>query len=276
MARGGQPGGRCWSGASSGAWAGQAFFPGSCGPVHGFWGSPGLTLAPTYTTEILPVAACYFDVDGTLVGTNLVHPTLYYLANQGTPLQSAVRLGRALLGAPRMALAELVDRRTFNELLFATYAGMSEDRLELLGEEAYRKVLLPSLYPSAKGLVAQSLAAGHDVVLVSGALECVIRHLARDLGATEVIANRLELKDGIATGKLLHPVVAGPEKARIVRDHARARGYDLDECYAFSDSYSDVPMLSVVGHPAVVNPDRRLSLLARAYSWPSFDLTRPT
>ncbi|HLV65777.1 MAG TPA: HAD family hydrolase [Polyangiaceae bacterium] len=235
-----------------------------------------MTLAPTYTTEILPVAACYFDVDGTLVGTNLVHPTLYYLANQGTPLQSAVRLGRALLGAPRMALAELVDRRTFNELLFATYAGMSEDRLELLGEEAYRKVLLPSLYPSAKGLVAQSLAAGHDVVLVSGALECVIRHLARDLGATEVIANRLELKDGIATGKLLHPVVAGPEKARIVRDHARARGYDLDECYAFSDSYSDVPMLSVVGHPAVVNPDRRLSLLARAYSWPSFDLTRPT
>lgn len=175
-----------------------------------------------------------------------------------------------------MALAELFDRRTFNELLFATYAGMSEDRLELLGEEAYRKVLLPSLYPSAKDLVARSLAAGHDVVLVSGALDCVIRHLARDLGATEVIANRLEMKDGIATGKLLHPVVAGPEKARIVRDHARARGYDLDECYAFSDSYSDVPMLSVVGHPAVVNPDRRLSLLARAYSWPSFDLTRPT
>jgi phosphoserine phosphatase len=87
-----------------------------------------------------------------------------------------------------------------------------------------------------------------------------------------VIANRLELKDGIATGKLLRPVVAGPEKARIVRDHARAKGYDLDECFAFSDSYSDVPMLSVVGHPAAVNPDKRLALLAKAYSWPSFDL----
>jgi HAD superfamily hydrolase (TIGR01490 family) len=174
-----------------------------------------------------------------------------------------------------LALAEMLDRRTFNELLFSAYAGMSEDRLELLGEDVYKEVLLPSLYPSAKGLVAQSLAAGHDVVFVSGALECVIRHLARTLGATEVIANRLEMKNGIATGKLLRPVVAGPEKARIIRDHARAKGYDLDECFAFSDSYSDVPMLSVVGHPAAVNPDRRLALMARAYSWPSFDLTQP-
>jgi phosphoserine phosphatase len=103
-----------------------------------------------------------------------------------------------------------------------------------------------------------------------------VQHLARYLGGGEVIANRLEMKAGIATGKLIKPVVAGPEKARIVRDHARARGHDLDECFAFSDSYSDVPMLSVVGHPAAVNPDRRLALLAKAYSWPSFDLTQPS
>jgi len=219
------------------------------------------------------VAASYFDVDGTLVSTNLVHPTLYYLMNQGTPVQTAKKLGRALLGAPRMAWAELLDRRTFNELLFSTYAGMSEDRLELLGEEVFEKVMLPSLYPFARSLVEKSLLAGHEVVFVSGALECVIRHLARHLGATSVIANHLEMKDGIATGKLLRPIVAGPEKARIVRDHARSKGYQLDDCFAFSDSYSDVPMLSVVGHPAAVNPDKRLALLAKAYSWPSFDLT---
>ena len=75
-----------------------------------------------------------------------------------------------------------------------------------------------------------------------------------------------------ATGKLLKPVVAGPEKARLIREHARAGNHALNDCFAFSDSYSDVPMLSVVGHPAAVNPDRRLSLLAKAYSWPMFDL----
>jgi len=218
------------------------------------------------------LAACYFDVDGTLVATNLVHPTLFYLINQGTPVQSALRIGKALIGAPRMAIAEMLDRRVFNELLFSAYAGMSEDRLLLLAEEAFDKVLRPSLYPAAQSLVDKSLAAGHEVVLVSGALDCILRKFAAHVGATDVIANHLEMKDGIATGKLLKPVVAGPEKARLVREHARDRGYDLADCFAFSDSYSDVPMLSVVGHPAAVNPDKRLALLAKAYSWPSFDL----
>ncbi|HEY4157175.1 MAG TPA: HAD family hydrolase [Polyangiaceae bacterium] len=218
------------------------------------------------------MAACYFDVDGTLVTTNLVHPTLYYLVNQGTPLQSALRIGKALFGAPRMAIAEMLDRRTFNELLFSSYAGMSEDRLVLLADDAFENVLRPSLFPAAKGLVEKSLAAGHDVVLVSGALEILLEKLAKYLGAQEVIGNHLEMKDGIATGKLLKPVVAGPEKARLIREHAKAKGYDLGDCFAFSDSYSDVPMLSVVGHPAAVNPDKRLALLAKAYSWPSFDL----
>ena len=219
------------------------------------------------------IAASYFDVDGTLVGTNLLHPTLFYMLNQATPWKTVSRLGRALLRGPAMALAELRDRRMFNELLYASYEGMSEDRLYLLSEEAFDKVLRPSLYPGARSLIDKSKAAGHEVVLISGALDGIVHHLARHLGADTVIANRLEVKDGVCTGKILRPVVAGPEKARIVRDHARAKGYDLDECFAFSDSYSDVPMLSVVGHPAAVNPDWRLGHLARAYSWPTFELT---
>jgi HAD superfamily hydrolase (TIGR01490 family) len=219
------------------------------------------------------VAACYFDVDGTLVRTNLIQPTLYYLRNQATPVQTALQIGKALLRAPRMATAELLDRRLFNELLYSAYAGMSEDRLVVLADEVFDNVLRPSFFPAARSLVEKSKAAGHELVFVSGALDLIVARLADYLGGGDVIANRLEMKDGIATGKLLNPVVAGPEKARIVRDHARAKGYDLDECFAFSDSYSDVPMLSVVGHPAAVNPDKRLALLAKAYSWPRFDLT---
>jgi HAD superfamily hydrolase (TIGR01490 family) len=219
------------------------------------------------------LAACYFDVDGTLVRTNLVQPTLYYLLNQGTPVQTGLRLGKALLQAPRMAAAELLDRRMFNELLYSAYAGMSEDRVVMLADEVFENVLRPALYPSARALVDKSRSAGHEVVYVSGALDCVAERLANFLGGGEVIANRLEMKNGIATGKLRRPVVAGPTKARLISEHARSRGYDLDDCFAFSDSYSDVPMLSVVGHPAAVNPDKRLSLLAKAYAWPSFDLT---
>src|SRR5258706_16122763 len=140
--------------------------------------------------------------------------------NQATPLQSALKLGRALLVPPRLMLAEMVDRRTFNEMLFSSYAGTSEDRMVLLAQEAFDNVMRPSLYAGARSLVEKSRAAGHDVVLVSGALECVLERLAEDFGGAEVIGNRLEMKDKIATGKLLKPVVARPEKARPGREHA--------------------------------------------------------
>jgi HAD superfamily hydrolase (TIGR01490 family) len=218
------------------------------------------------------MAASYFDVDGTLVTTNLVHPTLFYLQNQPTPLHTAAKLGRALLKAPWMALAELKDRRLFNELLFSSFEGMSEDRLLLLAEETFTKVMKPKLYAGARDLVQTSLDKGHEVILVSGALDFLMVLLKEHLGATGIIANRLEIHDRYATGKLLRPVVAGPEKARLIREHARAGGHDLDECFAYSDSYSDVPMLSVVGHPAAVNPDRKLTQLAEAYHWPIIHL----
>lgn len=218
------------------------------------------------------MAASYFDVDGTLVSTNLVHPTLFYLLNQATPFHSAMKLGMAVAKSPWMALAELRDRRLFNEMLFSVYEGVSEDRLLSLAEEAFDTVIKPRIYPAAKDFVKASTDKGQDVVLVSGALDFLMKFLADHLGATDVIANRLEIKDRFATGKLLRPVVAGPEKAKLIRDHARSRGHNLDECFAYSDSYSDVPMLSIVGYPAAINPDRKLLLLAQAYHWPVFRL----
>jgi HAD superfamily hydrolase (TIGR01490 family) len=221
------------------------------------------------------VAACYFDVDGTLVRTNLVHPTLFYLVNQPNPVRTLGKLARAALNAPRMAIAEMQDRRLFNELLFSSYEGMSEDRLYCLADEVFDSVIKRALYPHARDLVRRCLDQGHEVVLVSGALDFLMRRLADHLGAQTIIANRLEMKNHFATGRLLRPVVAGPEKARLIREHARAAGHELDHCFAFSDSYSDVPMLSVVGHPGAVNPDARLARLAATYGWPILRLDAP-
>lgn len=218
------------------------------------------------------MAASYFDVDGTLIRTNLVHPTLFYLANLRNPFESLGKLSRAALKAPQMVLAEMRDRRLFNEVLFSAYEGVSRDRVRVLAEEAFEKIVKPNLFPFAKDLIARCRAEGHDVVIVSGALVEIMEHLAEYLDATHVIANHLEFKDGFATGRIQRPVVAGPEKARLVREHARANGHNLDDCYAYSDSYSDVPMLSIVGHPAAVNPDARLAELAHTYGWPTLKL----
>ena len=216
--------------------------------------------------------ASFFDVDGTLIRTNLLHPTVFYLSHQPNPLRSLRALGRAAAGAPRMALAELIDRRRFNELLFTVYEGISGDRLHLLADEVFDTVMRRAIYPGAGDLVQRCRAQGHHVILVSGALDFLMDRLVKHIGATGHISNRLEIKDGYATGKLLRPIVAGPEKARLVREWARDRHVDLGECFAYSDSYSDVPMLSVVGHPCAVNPDLRLGRLASTYAWPVIHL----
>ncbi len=219
-------------------------------------------------------SAAYFDVDGTLVDSNLLHPTLLYLANQQSPWKTAAKLGKALLQGPAMAMAELRDRRLFNEMLFSHYEGMTEDRLVILADEVFDTMMRPRIFPGTVDLIRKTQDAGQRVVLITGSLDLTIHPLAQHLGIpqSDCITNRLEMKDRVATGKLMRPVVAGPTKARLIADDAREHGHDLSRCFAYSDSYSDVPMLSVVGHPYCVHPDGRLERLANAYSWPILDL----
>jgi HAD superfamily hydrolase (TIGR01490 family) len=109
-------------------------------------------------------------------------------------------------------------------------------------------------------------------VLISGGLEFTVRPLARYLGVDDFIANTLEFENGYATGHLGKPFVAGATKAVIMRDFAARKNIDLAKSYGYSDSYSDYPMLAVVGHPTAVNPDWRLRATARSYDWPVLDL----
>ncbi|MFO7563891.1 MAG: HAD-IB family hydrolase [Enhygromyxa sp.] len=218
------------------------------------------------------MTASYFDVDGTLVSSNLMHTAVWYMANDINPLRSAKKLGKLLTRAPQLLWAELRDRRTFNELLFEAFRGTSEDRLHVLADEAYEWCMKEHVYVGARDIIARAKDLGHEVVLISGALDFLLERLARELGADHWVGNRLEIHDGYATGKLLRPVVAGPTKSRLIANHARDHGHELAECFGYSDSYSDVPMLSVVGRPAVINPDPKLLRMARTYQWPIIEL----
>lgn len=218
--------------------------------------------------------AAYFDLDGTLVGTSLIQPTIYYLLNQASPMQSIQRFGRALLDAPRMAFAEMQDRRQFNEILFSHFRGMTQDRIHVLSQEIFESIIKPAIFPGALDVIRQCKEAGFTVVIITGSLDVTTRFVTEYLGADYFIANRLEYKDNVATGKMLHPLVAGPEKAKIIVEDAHTHGYDLKKCHAYSDSFSDVPMLSVVGHAFCINPSTKLRRLAQVYRWPILDINR--
>src|SRR5689334_12707488 len=127
------------------------------------------------------MTASYFDVDGTLVSSNLMHTAVWYMANDINPLRSAKQLGKLMLRGPRLLVAELADRRSFNELLFAVFRGTTEDRLHVLADEAYAWVMKDRIYKGARDIVSRAKDLGHEVVLVSGALDFMLERLAADL-----------------------------------------------------------------------------------------------
>lgn len=217
-------------------------------------------------------SAAFYDVDGTLIKINIVHAFAFYAARQPSLLDSALRSVKTGLSLPVFWAADKLSRKWFNEIFYRSYEGASEDRLVELAQELFDDVIEPNIYPRAKQLIADSRRAGIRQVLVSGALDFTMRPLARYLGVDDVIANQLEFVDHRATGKLKKPFVAGATKAEIMRAYAKSHDIDLAESWAYSDSFSDYPMLAVVGHPTACNPDFRLRSVARSYDWPVLDL----
>ena len=218
-------------------------------------------------------SAAFYDVDGTLVRINIVHAFAFYAAREPSLINSVRKTAATAASLPLFWAADKLSRKWFNELFYRYYEGASEDRLVTLAEELFDEVIKPNIYPRARDLIEESRRAGCRQVLISGALDFTMRPLARYLEVDDFIANRLEFHDGYATGKLMKPFVGGATKSTIMRDYARAQGVDLAESWAYSDSFSDFPMLAVVGRPTAVNPDLRLRALARSYDWPILDLS---
>ena len=213
-------------------------------------------------------AAAFYDVDGTLVSTNLVHVFAFYARNDQGILKSFGRTAATLAGLPIFAAAELYSRKVFNDIFFKWYKGQSEDRLGYLADDLFEEVIRPAVYPGTLPLLEKSKSMGLRQVAVTGALDITVKPLLRHLGITDYVANRLEFVDGRATGRLKPPVMASATKASWIRRYSEREGLSLNDCYAYADSMSDLPMLSVVGHPTATNPDLRLKSTALRHDWP--------
>jgi HAD superfamily hydrolase (TIGR01490 family) len=150
-------------------------------------------------------------------------------------------------------------------------------RAEQVGQivnETLDQLIQPYVYAEAAALIAEHRAAGRDVVLVSSSGEEIVRPIGELLGITDVIATRMVIDGGRFTGAVAF-YAAGPNKAVAVRELAADRGYDLEDCYAYSDSITDAPLLSAVGHPTAVNPDRGLRKEAALRHWPTLEFRHP-
>ena len=216
--------------------------------------------------------AAFYDLEGTLVSTNLVHTLGFYARRQASLAQSLKMSTATLLSLPVFAITDQYSRKVFNDLYFKRYKGQSEDRLRYFAQELFEDVIRPAVFPGAYELIEKSRSMGLRQVVITGALDLSVKPLMEHLNITEYVTNRLEFVNGVATGRLLPPVMAAATKASWIRIFSEREGISLSDSYAYTDSMSDLPMLSIVGHPAVINPDMRLRQTALHHDWPILNL----
>jgi HAD superfamily hydrolase (TIGR01490 family) len=213
-----------------------------------------------------PVAA-YFDVDGTLTRTNTLSPLIWYMRAHLPPGRYAAWFSGLCLQAPSYWAVDKHSRSRFNVVFFRRYAGLPVAELWRWHHQTFPENLQRRLFPAALACVRDHQRQGHRIVLITGGADFVMRPLADLLGAGELIATRLDERDGLCTGALAGPPVADREKATLLRDHAQRHGIELARSFAYGDSHGDTPMLECVGQPVAVNPGRRLRARARAGGW---------
>lgn len=215
-------------------------------------------------------AAAFFDVDKTLIRGS----TMYYLA---------VGLARRRYFSPRQLVdvawkqgkfvltgrEHLGDVASIIEQAQSLVAGRRVDEIRALGEAIYVERIADKLWPQAIELVDSHLAQGRQVWIVTSTGQEIADMIASQLGITGAVGTCSEAVDGVYTGRLAGPPMHGPAKANAVQALAEEHLLDLASCYAYSDSVHDIPMLSQVGHPTAVNPDKDLLAHAEARRWPT-------
>ena len=217
-------------------------------------------------------AAAFYDLEGTLVSTNLVHTLGFYARRQQGLFQTIKKSAGTLAKLPFFGITDLYSRNVFNEVFFRSYEGFSKDRLRYFSEELFEEILKPAIFPGTMELIAQSKKLGQRQVVLTGALDFTVESMMDYLGIDDYVANRLEFVNGYATGRVLPPVMASATKAKWIREYAERENINLSESFAYSDSISDLPMLSIVGHPVAVNPDFRLKQTALQHDWAILNL----
>jgi long-chain acyl-CoA synthetase len=195
--------------------------------------------APASALELPHLSnATFWRVEGSLLNLGAVRPVAFFTWNAQSFSERWQRRGGVALLALIRPLLFAFDRIFATRVLHTLLRGVSCDRLDLLGEEYFNYVLKPKLKPKGVAKLKEAMARGKKIVLVSQGLDHVMRPLAQYLEVEYLIANRLEFRDHLATGRLLSPVIRPRQiLARIIggRPDGRVESKKLARKLGFSN-----------------------------------------
>lgn len=218
--------------------------------------------------------AAFFDLDKTIIARSSAYAFNKQFLNQG--LISASSMVQLAI-SQAMYISQGHDHNQMEaarDRLSSMVTGWQADHVRRIAEESLNHAIFPYVYAEARALIRTHQTLGHDVYIVSASATELVEPIAAAIGVHRTVATQLEVKDGVYTGEVTFFCKA-ENKVEAIRNLAAEEGYDLEYCYAYSDSITDEPMLSAVGRPMAVNPDKSLRKLATERSWPIRDFHNP-
>jgi fatty acyl-CoA reductase len=208
-----------------------------------------------------------FDLENTLIASNVVE-SYSWLATRRLGRDDRLRFVlKTLAEGPGLLALDRKDRGDFLRTFYRRYEGAPIAQLEEDATELLSELIITKGFPAGFRRVRQHKALGHRTVLITGALDFVVEQNLRPLFDEIICARMAPAADGTWTGELTHAPPTGEARAMLMQDYADAEGLRLEEAVAYADSASDLPMLEAVGFPVAVNPETRLSAIARKRGW---------
>ncbi len=223
--------------------------------------------APTANDDGTRPVIAFFDVDNTLMrGASIYHVGGGAYRRGYVGVRDLLRFAWQQARFIRVG-ENLHHLERLRERALGLAAGVREAEVLELAEEIFDRQIERRLWPESVGLAREHLAKGHQVWLVTATPSIVADVIARRLGLTGAIGTRLEVSEGCFTGRLVGGFLHGEHKARAARELAERTGSPLEDCWAYSDSRNDIPLLELAGNRVVVNPDTELMRHATGKGW---------
>jgi HAD superfamily hydrolase (TIGR01490 family) len=146
--------------------------------------------------------------------------------------------------------------------------------IEKIGQEIYEEYVSPAIWQGTVEIAQEHLSKSEEVWLVTATPLDMASLMVKRLGFTGALGTKAEVENGVYTGKMIGNLLHGREKALAIVELANQNGFSLENCYGYSDSHHDIPLLEAVGSPRVINPDTLLRIRAYRDNWPVYDFRR--
>lgn len=227
----------------------------------------------TQKVKLEATRAAFFDLDRTLIpGSSLFLLARGLYERDMFRVRDIVRFGWGQLMF-RLRGENAVGMDMSRDSTLAFVAGRSQSEIKAWGREIAEERILPRVYQDIVTVIEGHRERGDLTFLVTAAPIELAEMIGSALGMSGAIATVSEVDaDGYYTGRLVGSVMHGTEKAKAVAEEAAARGIELGECAAYSDSTNDLPLLESVGNPHAVNPEPELRRIALTRGWPIHEL----